>query len=131
MKDSGVIVSSVDKERLLPHLASAVAGGPADRLRAILERAAVVPPRKVPHDVVTMNSRLAIRDPRDNAIETYVLSYPDCNPPGAVSVLSPLGSALFAAREGEAVEFMGARTTRRVIIEHIEYQPERAGDYDL
>lgn len=130
MKDSDVIVNRIDKARLMEHLATSAAALPAERLRTILERAAVVPPRRVPHDVVTMNTRLVIRDPRDNELETYVLSYPDIAVPNGVSVLSPLGSALFAAREGEEVQFMGARTARRIVVEQIEYQPERAGDFD-
>jgi regulator of nucleoside diphosphate kinase len=131
VKDSDVIVNRLDKERLLDHLAAAPVAPPAERLRTILEQAAVVPPRRVPHDVVTMNTRLVIRDPRNGERETYVLTYPGIAVPAGVSVLSPLGSALFAAREGEEVQFMGARTARRIIVEQIEYQPERAGDYDL
>lgn len=131
MKDSAVVVNSIDKARLLDHLATTAAALPAERLRSLLERAAAVPPRRVPRDVVTMHTRLVIRDPRDGERETYVLAYPDLALPGSVSVLSPLGSALFAAREGEEVQYMGARAARRIVVEQIEYQPERAGDYDL
>ncbi|MBX3379067.1 MAG: GreA/GreB family elongation factor [Phycisphaeraceae bacterium] len=84
-----------------------------------------------------MNSRVAIRDARGREggqgeeIEVYVLAYPEYAGSCGVYVLSPLGSALLAAREGDRVEYMGASSARSVIIEAIEYQPERSGDLDL
>lgn len=131
MKKTGPIVNNLDKQRLEPHLASAVANGAAGRLRTLLERAAAVAPPRVPGDIVTMNTRLVVRDPHDDEADICVLVYPDGDAPGAISVLSPLGSALLAAREGEIVEYMGARTARKMLIESIQYQPERAGDYEL
>jgi regulator of nucleoside diphosphate kinase len=78
-----------------------------------------------------MNSRVAVRDGRGDDVDVYVLAYPEYEGPRAVYVLSPLGSALLGAREGDRVEYMGATGARSVILEAIEYQPERSGDLDL
>ena len=100
-------------------------------LRALLDRAVPVAPERVPPDVVTMNSRVAVRDGRSDGVDVYVLAYPEYEGPRPVYVLSPLGSALLAAREGDRVEYMGATGARSVVLEAIEYQPERSGDLDL
>lgn len=125
------IISRVDKERLEAHLAASAAVGPASRVRQLLAEAKVVPPDSVPADIVTMNSRIALREPAGDAPEVYVLAYPGQEGDGALSVLSPLGSALLAAREGEKLLYMGARFMRSVVLEAIEYQPEREGNFDL
>ncbi len=127
------IINRLDKERLGAYLADSVAHGPAHQVRRILETARPVPPARVPPDVVTMNSQVSILDPRDSEIEHFILAYPDHEDPKgyAISVLSPLGAALFAARVGEEVTVLGARGPRAVVVSGIEYQPERAGDLDL
>ena len=125
------IVNQIDKTRLEPQLPAGLVYGPASRLRDLLDRALIVPPEKVPADVVTMNSRIVVRDPAGDVVDTYVLAYPGSESDGALSVLSPLGSALFAAREGERLSYMGAKCLRNVVLEKIEYQPERAGEFDL
>ncbi|HMN41068.1 MAG TPA: GreA/GreB family elongation factor [Phycisphaerales bacterium] len=125
------IVNRLDRTRLEAHLADAGPYGPATRLRSLLERAVSVAPDRVPPNVVTMNSRIVVRDGRGDDADVYVLAYPDYKGSQAVYVLSPLGSALLAAREGEKIEYLGAAGTRGAIVEAIEYQPERSGDLDL
>jgi regulator of nucleoside diphosphate kinase len=126
------VINRLDKERLQPYLDQSPTPA-AYRLRELLERARVVRPISIPSDVVTMNSRLSVRDGRDDSVETYVLTYPDGEPEDgrAVSVLSPLGSALLAARIGEEIVFPGARGNRRAVIEDLLYQPERSGHLQL
>jgi len=46
-------------------------------LEAELERAFAVDPKEVPHDVVTMNSTIEIRDLKTGELETYTLVYPE------------------------------------------------------
>lgn len=137
MPQPRAVVSRLDRTRLEPHLTASAPFGPASRLRALLDRAVTVAPKRVPRDVVTMNSRVAIRDGREGArgwdddVDVYVLAYPEYDGTRAVYVLSPLGSALLAAREGDTIEYRGVAGARRMIIEAIEYQPERSGDLDL
>ncbi|MCC6320832.1 MAG: GreA/GreB family elongation factor [Phycisphaerales bacterium] len=123
------IVSSLDVSRLQPLLTGRYIDAAVLRLRALLDRARSVPPRRVPPDVVTMNSRVLVRHPGDEAPDMYELAYPNSDS-GGLSVLSPLGAALLGAREGEVVECAGGRVSRRATVERIEYQPERERHYD-
>jgi regulator of nucleoside diphosphate kinase len=131
MSPRKTIVNRLDRDRLRAHLTADAAYGPASRLRELLDRATPVAPESVPPDVVTMNSRVVVRDGRGDDPEVYVLAYPDYDGGRAVYVLSPLGSALLGAREGDRVEYIGAGGARSAVLEAIEYQPERAGEFQL
>ena len=48
-----------------------------------------------------------------------------------LSVLSPLGAALLSCREGEQVRIVGTRASRALVLDKIEFQPEREGKFDL
>ena len=123
------IINSLDFARLQPLLTGAFMDAAVLRLRAFLDQARKVAPRRVPPDVVTMNTRVLVRHPGDEEPETYELTYPDSES-GGLSVLSPLGAALLGAREGASVECAGGRVSRRVTVERIEYQPEREHHVD-
>ncbi|MFZ2872928.1 MAG: GreA/GreB family elongation factor [Phycisphaerales bacterium] len=123
------IVNSLDFDRLQPLLSGAYIDAAVLRLRALLDQARKVPPRRVPPDVVTMRSRVLVRHAGDDEPDTYELTYPDSDS-GGLSVLSPLGAALLGAREGDVVECAGSRASRRVAVERIEYQPEREHHFD-
>lgn len=123
------IVNSLDFNRLQPLLSGGYIDAAVLRLRALFDQARKVPPRRVPPDVVTMNSRVLVRHAGDEVPDTYDLTYPDSDS-GGLSVLSPLGAALLGAREGDSVDCAGGRVSRRVTIERIEYQPERERHFD-
>ena len=121
------VVSTLDSTRLEPLLSSSWTDAPVLRLRSLMESARKVAPPRVPPDVVTMNSRVRVRYPGEDESEALELTFPDA---GGLSVLSPLGAALLGAREGESVECAGGRVSRRVLVERIEYQPERERHFD-
>lgn len=102
-------------------------------LRQVLEHARVVTFAEVADRVVTMHSRLQVREPRSREPETYTLVYPDEADiaRGKLSVLAPLGTALLGAREGDTVTFEAPAGLRRLKVEKILYQPEAAGDFHL
>ena len=128
------VINRIDRERLLPHLGGGEFASPqAQHLRWLLTNSRVVPPERIPGSIVTMNSTVRLRDTADDEEEVLTLVYPDAldGAPNAVSVLSPIGAALFSSREGEAVRLIGARTSRSVVLEKIEFQPEREGQYTL
>lgn len=96
------VVNRLDRTRLEPYLTTGAPFGPATRLRALLDRAVPVAPERVPPDVVTMNSRVVVRDERGRGesgeggaggrrgdVDVYVLAYPDYAGSQAVYVLSP------------------------------------------
>ena len=102
-------------------------------LKDELDRGEVVAAGRVPKGVVTMHSRVRVRDLADDETETYSLVYPDeadINE-GKLSVLAPLGTALLGTRAGDEVEFDAPAGTRRLKVERVLYQPEAAGDFHL
>ena len=102
-------------------------------LREGLERSRVVEPESVPKGVVTMHSKVKVRDLKAGESETYTLVFPDeadINE-GRLSVLAPLGTALLGARVGDVVEFAAPAGRRRLKVEKVLYQPEAAGDFHL
>jgi regulator of nucleoside diphosphate kinase len=98
-----------------------------------LDRGEVVAPTEVPKGVVTMNSRVRLRDIRSDDRESYTLVYPQNADigEGKLSVLAPLGLAILGAKTGDIVECNTPGGMRKIKIERILYQPEAAGDYHL
>lgn len=111
---------SRDDDRDRPYLAT---------LAAELDRAVVVSEDEVPPDVVTMNSRITLRDGRRSW--TMSLVFPENADPehGCISVLAPLGAALLGCRVGQHITFrVPGGAERSCDILSLQYQPEAAGD---
>jgi len=125
-----IYVTELDKTRLESLLACEI-GTPNIELEHEIERAIVVDPQRVPDDVVTMNSRVALR--LDGDREDLELVYPQDadNRSRKLSILSDMGTAILGYQEGDAFECIVADRTRRVQIEKVVYQPESAGDFHL
>jgi regulator of nucleoside diphosphate kinase len=105
-----------------------------ETLEEILDLARVVKPQKVPHNVVTMNSRVLFEDVATGERGTVTIVYPaDVDPTsGKISVLSPVGAALLGEAEGSEVELpLPHGQLRRIRISDVLYQPEAQGDYAL
>lgn len=102
-------------------------------LKKELERAVIVEPSEVPADVVTMNSRVRIRDMEKGELLEYSLVFPmDADISlNRISILAPIGTALLGYRVGDIVEWQVPGGTRVLKVEAILYQPEAAGDYRL
>jgi regulator of nucleoside diphosphate kinase len=101
----------------------------AERLNDLqneLNRAIVVKPCKVPPDVVTMNSRVRIRDLISGIELSYQIVFPKDADIAAsrISVLAPIGTALIGYRAGSTVEWRVPSGRRRFRILNVEYQPE-------
>jgi len=102
-------------------------------LEAELERAYGVDSAELPHDVVTMNSTVEIRDLKSGETETYTLVYPeraDINA-NCISILAPIGTAILGCRVGDVVRVKTPSGVRRIRVEEIHFQPERAGEHHL
>ncbi|HAU4331605.1 nucleoside diphosphate kinase regulator [Citrobacter freundii] len=129
-----IIINDLDAERIDRLLEQpAFAGLPiADALNAELDRAQMCSPETMPHDVVTMNSRVKFRNLSDGEIRVRTLVYPanmtDSNT--QLSVMAPVGAALLGLRVGDTIhwELPGGTSTHLEVIA-LEYQPEAAGDY--
>ncbi|MBE0409184.1 MAG: nucleoside diphosphate kinase regulator [Anaerolineales bacterium] len=104
-----------------------------DSLAKELNEAIVVPSKEMPPDVITMNSRVRLRDLDADEEMVYTLVFPeDANiSQGKVSVLAPIGTAMLGYRVGEIFEWQVPEGIRKIKIEEMLYQPEASGDYDV
>ena len=104
-----------------------------NRLEEELEFAEVVAPHGIPPDVVTMRSKVRLKDLDTEEESIYSIVFPtEANfEERKISVLAPLATALLGRRLGAIVEFEAPGRERRLQILEILYQPESAGDYDL
>lgn len=137
MNDRTIQVTADDAERLHHLIRNASGTDERDRpylaaLKAELDRATVTSPDQLSPDVVTMNSRVRLRDGRRTWIMTLVFPE-DADPEeGRISVLAPLGAAILGCRVGQRVEFrVPGGDLRSCDILSVLYQPEAAGDRHL
>ncbi len=126
-------VTEFDATRLSALLTSARSPDSAlnrylDELLQLLEAAEIVGSRDVPGNVVTMNSRICLKDDRHTMLVSLVFPANAADAAGTgcrcLSVLTPLGLSILGRRVGDMVD--GALGIREML-----YQPEAAGDFDL
>ena len=129
-----LIISSRDLARLEALLDSPVLSRhpAAIALMDELNRAEVLPPERVPADVVTMHSRVGGQDIATGEDHVLTLAYPNEADveKGRVSVLAPVGSALLGLSVGQSIEWEapGARTLK-LRVRSGRYPPGAAGDF--
>ena len=101
-----------------------------NKLERTLESAHTVAPEEVPGNVVTMNSRVRLRDDERNEEMTCSLVFPldaldsKASRERNVSVLSPIGVSMLGRQVGHTIE-------GRIRVDEMLYQPEAAGDFHL
>ena len=129
-------ITKHDKNRLeeLVAVAGEFGGHARKDIEALVQelaRAVIVPSKEIPPDVVTMNSKVVLRDLDTAERMEYTLVFPkDANVEnGAISVLAPVGTAILGYAKGDVVEWPVPSGKRRIQIEKLLYQPEAAGDY--
>jgi regulator of nucleoside diphosphate kinase len=100
-----------------------------ETLQGELDRAHIVNPTAVPHDVVTMNSRVRLTDVETNEEQVYTVVFPSESnlSQGKISILAPIGTAILGYRVGDTVEWRVPGGVRTLRIEEILYQPEAEG----
>lgn len=133
-----IYITDQDKSRLADLIAMSGADADPDRedldaLAAELERATIVAAADIPPDVVTMNSRVVLRDLDSDEQMTYVLAFPrDADiDQGRISVLAPIGTAILGYAKGDVITWSVPSGMRRIRVDDILYQPEAAGDHHL
>ena len=138
-KTTTIYITETDRERLgnLIQLVRNENGwansGYVKTLEEELEFAEFVEPREIPPNVVTMRSKVKLKDLDSDEESVYSIVFPtEANTDeGKISILAPLATALLGHRCGETIEFLAPSRLRKLKIEEILYQPESAGDYDL
>ncbi|HWW48660.1 MAG TPA: GreA/GreB family elongation factor [Xanthobacteraceae bacterium] len=142
-KSTDILVTSVDRSRLLELIDRAAAVGTTEPLASVdlltrsLEEARIVRPAEMPRNVATLNSRVVYRANGPDGvpeISTVTLVNPhEANPQlGRASVLSPVGSALMGLAEGQSIDWPDETgATTHYTLMRVVFQPEAAGRFDL
>ena len=129
-----IIINELDAERIdrLLEKAEFASLPVADALNEELDRAQMYTPETMPHDVVTMNSRVKFRNLTTGEELTRTLVYPAqmTDSSAQLSVLAPVGAALLGLRTGDTIhwELPGGASAHLEVLALL-YQPEAAGDY--
>ncbi len=129
-----ITLSSQDLARLESLLDNQSSSNPVIvQLEDELARANIVAPNEVPANVVSMNSLVQFKVLPGTETFEKKLVYPHdlAQHEGAVSVLTPIGSALLGMEEGRTIDWPQPNgQMMQVMIEKVLYQPEREGEYN-
>ncbi len=103
-----------------------------ENLEEELDRARIVEPKKIPLNVVTMNSKVRIKDLDTGEEKTVTLVFPDKIGviERAVSIIAPVGAALIGQKEGDVIEWKVPAGRKKAQVVEVIYQPERVGCFD-
>jgi regulator of nucleoside diphosphate kinase len=104
-----------------------------NKLEAELDRAEIVDPKDIPPDVITMRSKVRLKDLVSEDSNTYSVVFPTEADfaEGKISVLAPIGTAILGFRKGDTIEWQVPSGVRKLKVEEVLYQPESAGDHHL
>lgn len=138
MSEKNMYMTEYDIDRLEAFLEGAKKSYRYDRcvlenLREEIGKSQIVESRNVPPNIVTINSRVRLRDldAAQELILTLVLPGSASFEDGRLSVASPVGTAILGYAAGDTIEWQVPSGLKRIRIEEILYQPEAAGDYHL
>jgi regulator of nucleoside diphosphate kinase len=133
MKSRTILVTEQDMERLKDLLgsASAIASKDWEHLRVLkeeLDHAQIVSSDEIPKDVVTMNSRVRLKDLDSGRESIYVLVFPrDADVArDRISVLAPIGTAIIGYRTADVIVWPVPGGEKRLEVQEVLYQPEAA-----
>lgn len=137
-QDRDVLVTRADRERILRMVERLKSRGQGrfdvvDALKTHVNAAEAVSAMEVPRNVVTLNSRVRLREMGSGKRMTLTLASPlETSMFGdQLSVANPAGIALLGRSVGQIVSWKLGPRTRRFRIEEVIYQPEAAGDFHL
>ena len=138
MKEKVIYITDKDKKRLKQLIRDARAFGSEHevylkKLEGELNRAKVVKSKEIPKDLITMNSKVRLKDLDTREEMIYRLVFPDAADPeqNKISILAPIGTALIGYRVGDVIEWKVPAGLRKLKVLEVLYQPEAAGDYHL
>ena len=104
-----------------------------NKLMARLDSAKLFPQNEIAKNVITMNSRVRLKDVDTKRVAEITITYPQDTDARArrVSVFSEIGLALLGQKENDIVSWRIPSGIGRFQIEKVIYQPEASGDYFL
>ena len=91
-----------------------------------LECATILPVKDVPYNIITMNSRIFLRDPDSGEKVGFELVFPEYADPARnkISILSSVGVSLLGKEVKDIINYEGTTGARWLKIEKLLYQPE-------
>ena len=138
MKAKDIYITKHDLQRLrklLNDISKEVYGKESSiqELTNEMNRAHVVSPKEIPENVITMNSRVFLREVESGKDMKLWLVFPDKvdavkNP---VSILSPLGTAMIGYKIGVVFSWESPDGLKQMEVLDILYQPERVGNFSF
>ena len=139
VKEAAIFITKNDREQLrnLIEVARERSNGPdgeyLNKLEEELDRAKLIKPQSVPPDLITMRSKVRLKDLSTGKKVVYALVFPTeaDSDEGKISILAPVGTAMLGYRRGDVIEWEVPSGVRRLKVEKILYQPESAGEYHL
>ena len=137
-KQTAIHITKSDYERLSALIEKTRERDPMDRenlkkLETELDRAEIVDAKDISKKVITMRSRVRLKDLVSGKANTYSLVFPseaDFSQ-GKISVLAPIGTAILGYKSGDTIEWPVPSGVRKLKIDKILYQPEATGNYEL
>lgn len=137
-----IYLSSEDHVRLQKVVDNLIEDGgqndePLKKLQAELKRAVILDPSALPQNVVTLYTRVRLRDLEDGELDEWVLTMPEEADVDKqqLSILAPIGTAIIGMSEGDDFDWETPGGMRRLKIESVEHVPppvqERKNLYDL
>lgn len=135
---SNIIISKLDYERIKRSINNALSDNSidekeADSLLGELGNATILEPKKIPKDVITMNSVVNITFVKTGTPVELKIVYPDQADinKNHISIFSPIATALLGYKVGDVIDWIVPSGPTSLKIDAISYQPEAAGDFDL
>lgn len=136
-----IYISSEDHSRLQRVVNAMLEGEqgnePLKQLQAELKRAVVLDPSALPQDVVTLYTKVRLKDLEDGEIDEWILTMPeeadvDKN---QLSILAPIGTAIIGLALGDEFDWEtpgGVRKLRIESVEHVTLEADKPKNlYDL
>jgi regulator of nucleoside diphosphate kinase len=104
-----------------------------NRLYNKFKGAKLLPQEKIANSVITMNSRVLLKDVCSGREAEITITYPQDadNREKKVSVFSPIGVALLGRQAGDLVSWRVPKGVGKFEIVEVTYQPEAVGHYYL
>lgn len=133
-----IFITEADKQKLHKLIYTEKEFHTGDRgyltnLELELNRAFVMASQEIPNDVITMNSKVVLKDMDNGEEMVFTLVYPNEADlaEDKISILAPIGTAILGYRLGDVLTWTIPSGTVRLKVEEILYQPEAAGNFEL
>ncbi len=133
-----IVLNQLDYARIKKRISTAkqlktISSKESAKLLSELSSAKILEPRKIPSNVVTMNSIVKLSFVNRKKQVQFQIVYPEqANvKENKISIFSPVATALIGYKVKDEIEWQMPAGVARLRIDELIYQPESAGDFDL